>query len=114
MKTTRLEACDAVPIDMEGVEGATKQVPIGRRDGAPNFSIRVFTLQPGGHTPHHSHDSEHLNFILEGSGEIIDDDEPKAVSKGDFILVRPHEPHQYRNTGSEPLVFLCMVPIDYE
>ena len=60
MKITRLEACDAFPVAMQGSEGATKQVPIGRQDGAPHFSIRVFTLQPGGHTPHHSHESEHL------------------------------------------------------
>lgn len=114
MKITRLEACEAVPIDLEGVEGVTKRVPIGSKEGAPNFSIRVFTLRPGGHTPHHSHESEHLNYILEGSGEIIDGDEPRQVSEGDFILVKPNEKHQYRNTGSQPLVFLCMVPVDYE
>ncbi|MEW7976773.1 MAG: hypothetical protein AB2814_04835 [Candidatus Sedimenticola endophacoides] len=60
MKITRLEDCPTHPIHMEGVAGATKQVPVGRADGAPNFSIRVFTLEPGGHTPHHSHETEHL------------------------------------------------------
>ena len=80
----------------------------------PNFSFRVFTLEPGGHTPHHSHESEHLNYILEGSGELMDDDAPRAIRQGDFILVKPNERHQYRNTGDRPLVFLCAVPKDYE
>lgn len=114
MKITRLEECAAMPVNMQGVQDAIKQVPIGKADGAPNFSIRVFTIAPGGHTPHHSHDSEHLNYILEGSGELLDGDNPRAISQGDYILVRPQEKHQYRNTGSTPLKFLCMVPIDYE
>lgn len=114
MKITRLEECAAMPVNMQGVQDAIKQVPIGKTDGAPNFSIRVFTIAPGGHTPHHSHDSEHLNYILEGSGELLDGDNPRAISQGDYILVRPQEKHQYRNTGSTPLKFLCMVPTDYE
>ncbi len=114
MKITRLENCASLPIEMEGVSGATKQLPIGRQDGAPNFSIRVFTLEPGGHTPHHSHESEHLNYILEGEGEIMDGNTPRAVRKGDYLLVEPGEHHQYRNTGKAPLVFMCMVPCAYE
>ncbi len=114
MKITRLENCETHPIHMEGVAGAIKQVPVGKVDGAPNFSIRVFTLEPGGHTPHHSHDTEHLNYILEGSGEVVDGDTPKEVAKGDFLLVKPNEKHQYRNTGDVPLVFMCMVPSEYE
>lgn len=114
MKITRLEKCDTLPVEMEGACGASKQLPVGRADGAPNFSIRVFTLEPGGHTPHHSHASEHLNYILQGSGEVLEGDEPRPISPGDFVLVKPHERHQYRNTGSAPLVFMCMVPGDYE
>ncbi|MCB1859816.1 MAG: cupin domain-containing protein [Gammaproteobacteria bacterium] len=114
MKITRLDQCASMPIDMEGVAGATKQVPIGQRDGAPHFSIRVFTLEPGGHTPHHSHESEHLNYILEGEGEVLDGNKPRMVKKGDYLLVMPGELHQYRNTGEQPLVFMCMVPSAYE
>ena len=33
---------------------------------------------------------------------------------GDFILVKPDQLHQYRNTGNEPLVFMCVVPSQYE
>ena len=114
MKITRLESCEVMPVNMEGVKDATKQVPIGKADGAPNFSIRVFTIQPGGHTPHHSHDSEHLNYVLEGSGEVLEGDQPRAIGAGDYVLVKPHEKHQYRNTGETPLKFMCMVPKAYE
>lgn len=114
MKITRLEDCAVQKVTMEGASGAARQVPIGKADGAPHFSIRVFTLDVGGNTPHHTHESEHLNYILSGCGEVMDGETPRTVRAGDFILVPPHEKHQYRNTGDQPLVFMCMVPSLYE
>jgi len=114
MKITRLEQCPEQAVNMEGVLGATKQVPLGVADGVPNFSIRVFTLEPGGHTPHHAHEAEHLNYVLDGGGEILSDEGPRPIRQGDYVFICPHERHQYRNTGDEPLRFLCMVPKDYE
>jgi len=114
MKITRLNECETTPVNMEGIKGVTKQVPVGKADGAPNFSIRVFTLEPGGHTPHHSHESEHLNYILKGIGVAMEGDTEHPIQEGDYLLVKPHEVHQYRNTGDSPLVFMCMVPSAYE
>ena len=62
----------------------------------------------------HIHESEHLNYILEGDGVVMEGDTPRTIGKGDFVLVIPGEKHQYRNTGDVPLVFMCMVPGQYE
>lgn len=114
MKITRLDDCEKTQVSMRGANGATRQLPIGKIDGAPNFSIRVFTLEPGGHTPHHVHESEHLNYVLEGEGVAMERETPRPIRQGDFVLVKPNELHQYRNTGDQPLVFMCMVPSQYE
>ena len=47
MKITRLSECETTPVNMEGIQGVIKQVPVGKADGAPNFSIRVFTVEIG-------------------------------------------------------------------
>jgi len=114
MKITRLEDCESNVVAMEGASGAFRQVPIGKADGAPNFSARVFTLEPGGHTPHHTHESEHLNYIVNGMGVAMEGETPREIREGDYILVKPNELHQYRNTGDEPLIFMCVVPSKYE
>ena len=114
MKITRLEHCESTPVAMEGASGASRQVPVGKTDGAPNFSARVFTLQPGGHTPHHAHESEHVNYVISGKGVAMEGEKPREIRQGDFVLVKPNERHQYRNTGGEPLVFICVVPSPYE
>ena len=114
MKITRLEDCEKTPVNMEGALDAFRQVPIGKADGSVNIAFRVFTVEPGGHTPHHTHESEHLNYIISGEGEVLEGDTPRPVRQGDFVFVEPGKLHQYRNSGDEPLVFICAVKGEYE
>ena len=115
MHITSLDKVEKTVPDMEGAKDIYKQIPISRADGTPNFSFRVFTIQPGGHTPLHDHQFEHLNYVIEGNGAVMTGDGQRPVKKGDFILVVPGETHQYRNTStSGPLVIICAVPKEYE
>ena len=102
-----------VPV-MEGAKGVEKQIPVSKDDGTPNFSFRVFTIEPGGHTPLHKHGFEHINYVIEGEGAVVSADGQKPVRKGDFVLIMPGETHQYRNTSQEPFVIICAVPKEYE
>jgi len=116
MKIVSLDQIAATKVDTEGAKDVYKQVPIGQNDGSPAFSIRVFTVEPDGHTPYHLHPSEHLNYVIEGRGALVTErgDELK-IEKGDFALVLPNEKHQYRNRSKdERLVMICAVPKDYE
>ena len=101
---------------MEGAEKVFKQVPIGQGDGSPAFSVRVFTVEPDGHTPYHQHPSEHLNYVIEGHGALVTKSgDEREVKQGDFALVLPNEMHQYRNKSKDrPLVMICAVPKEYE
>lgn len=111
----KLSEIEKTGVDMAGVKGITKQLVLGSDDDVPNFSFRVFTIEPGGHTPLHSHDVEHLNFIMSGQGALIDaDGKANALNQGEFAFVSPNETHQFRNTGDEPFVFICAVPKAYE
>ena len=116
MKITALEKLEKAQVTLEGAKAVWKQVPISKDDGSPLFSFRVFTIEPNGHTPYHTHPFEHLNFIIEGNGVMVNEKmEEKEIRPGDFALVLPNEKHQYRNTSeSEPLVMICAVPKDYE
>ena len=109
IRKTNPDQCDH--LEMDGVQGVSMRVMVGREDGAPNFAMRHFVLQPGGHTPHHSHDYEHQVVVLSGNGEALDAGEIRELSAGDVILVEPDVEHQFRNTSDEPLEFLCLVPL---
>jgi quercetin dioxygenase-like cupin family protein len=115
MHISSLETATRKNLEMEGAKNVLKQIPVSRADGTPSYSFRVFTLGPGGHTPHHAHPFEHLNYIIEGRGTLLGPDGEREIKKGDFALVMPGEKHQYRNaSASEPLVMICAVPKEYE
>lgn len=101
------------PVAMDGVSGVTMAVMAGRADGAPNFALRQFRVEPGGHTPQHSHDYEHEVFVVSGEGDVLLDGERRPIRAGDVILVPADHEHQFRSApdADEPLRFLCMVPI---
>ncbi|MFC1924169.1 cupin domain-containing protein [Chloroflexota bacterium] len=115
MHISNLGRAEKKKLNMEGARGVQKQVPISKEDGTPNFSLRVFTIEPGGHTPHHTHPFEHLNYVIEGNGTVLGQDGEHEIKKGDFALILPDETHQYRNTSTtEFLVVICAVPKEYE
>ncbi|MBM2824673.1 MAG: hypothetical protein HW402_337 [Dehalococcoidales bacterium] len=115
MHITALEKVKKTIPDMKGAKGVYKQIPISRESGTPTFSFRVFTIEPGGHTPLHHHPFEHLNYVIEGTGTVIAENHENKLNKGDFVMILPGETHQYRNTSaSNPLVIICAVPKEHE
>lgn len=116
MKITNLDRVAKTKMTMEGAKDTWKQVPLSKADGSPNFSFRVFTIMPGGHTPYHTHDSEHMNYFIAGEGVLVTESgDERPVKQGDFVLVLPGEKHQYRNVSPlDPLIMICAVPKEYE
>lgn len=116
MKVVSLEDVPMVAMQMEGALKVSKQVPVGKEDGAPTFSFRVFTLAPGGHTPYHVHAAEHLNYVIAGEGALVNEAGGLTpVKAGDFALVLPNEKHQYRNTSATTeMKMICAVPVAAE
>jgi len=116
MKITSLDKVEKAKMRMEGAKDTYKQTPVSKSDGTPTFSVRVFTIEPGGHTPYHSHAFEHINYVIDGSGVVVSEGgEERPVVAGDFVLVLPDEVHQYRNKADDrPFVIICAVPKEYE
>jgi quercetin dioxygenase-like cupin family protein len=95
---------------MEGAAGCRVRWLIGEGDKAPNFAMREFEVAPGGHTPKHFHDYEHEVYVLAGKGAVIDGDKERPLAAGDVVFVAPNDVHQFRNTGTEMMRFLCLIP----
>lgn len=115
MKVIPLDKVEKHEVHMDGARGASKQLPLGSEDGSPVYSYRVFTVEAGGHTPYHQHPYEHMNYIIEGEGALVNEaGEETPLKPGDFALVNPDEKHQYRNKGDKPFKMICGVPKEFE
>jgi quercetin dioxygenase-like cupin family protein len=115
MKIVSLDQVEKSKVSMEGALGAWKQLPLGSNENAPLYAFRVFTVEPEGHTPFHRHPYEHMNYVIEGQGILVNEKgEEKLLKAGDFALVDPNEKHQYRNKGNTPFKMICAVPKEFE
>lgn len=95
----------------EGSKGAGIRWLISRETGAPNFAMRMIELEPGGHSPHHSHEGEHEIFVWRGRGRLRIEGEDHELEPGTFALVPEGVEHQFVNaSGSEKLEFICVIP----
>ncbi len=116
MRINKLSEIENKKVEMQGAHNAFKQIPISRNDGTPAYSFRVFTLEPGGFTPFHKHNYEHLNYVIEGNGVLRNENgEEFPLEKGDFAIVEPNEKHQYISKSvNSNFVMICAVPKEFE
>lgn len=115
MYITSLDKVEKTNLGMEGTKGVYKQIPLSRKDGVPTFSFRVFTIEPGGYTPFHQHEFEHMNYVINGEGILVAEDRDHQLREGDFALILPGEKHQFKNSSeSQELLIICAVPREYE
>ena len=114
MLVRRADDMEGQTVSMEGASDVSMRLMVGRTDGAPNFSMRHFTVAPGGHTPRHSHNYEHEVFVVSGGGQVEHDGDFLDIAPGDVLFVEPGKVHQFVNTGDEPLQFLCLVPVQFD
>ena len=98
---------------MPGAQGARIRMLITQDDGACNFCMRHFELEPGGCTPHHEHPYEHEILVLAGSGMAKTTEGDRPFKAGDVMFVPASEKHGFVNTGSEPCEFICLVPSEF-
>ncbi len=97
-------------IDDNAAPGVSGKVLVGPADNAPNFRIRYFRIEPGGHSPLERHPHDHGVFILHGRAQVQLGDHLAEVGPRDVVYVPGNLLHQFKPLGDEPLGFLCVIP----
>ncbi|MDD4363998.1 MAG: cupin domain-containing protein [Atribacterota bacterium] len=110
MKVTDYHEVKLEDVEMEGAKNVKIRWLISDKDNAKNFAMRLFEIGPEGHTPYHGHDWEHEVFVLEGEGEAKIDGKIYPIKKDSVIFVEPGQEHNFANSGSSSMKFLCLIP----
>ena len=110
MKIAKSSNVTKSPVEIDGAEGVEIRWLISKDDGAENFSMRMFEIQPGGHTPLHTHPHEHEVFAVEGNGIFIYKGQEHEFCAEHVIFVPGGSEHQFRNTGDSVLRMLFLIP----
>lgn len=110
MKVNHHSEVELKPVEMEGASQTKVRQLLGSNVEAANFAMRMFEIDPGGHTPRHQHDYEHEIYVLEGNGVVVEGEQQHSLKAGDVVYVHPNDIHQFRNTGSDTMKMLCLIP----
>ncbi len=98
------------------LDRAVSHVLLNTQDGVPNYvMLHNDPMEPGAvshaDTGGHTHEWEHVVFVLEGSGTLVCDGKDYPVSKNDAILVPPNVRHQWKNETQATLIRATYNPL---
>ncbi|EDZ63785.1 protein containing Cupin 2, conserved barrel domain [Sulfurimonas gotlandica GD1] len=80
------------------------------QEESPNFAMRNFTIEAGGHMPFHTNTVEHEQYVLSGRALVKIGDETFEAASGDILLIPAGIAHSYETIGNETYSFLCLIP----
>jgi len=89
---------------------ASIKVLVSPNEGWDSHVMRVLEVEPSGYTPKHSHPWPHINYILEGQGELMIEGVAHRVEEGSYAYVPSNALHQFQNVGDKTFKFICIVP----
>ncbi|MGD9910592.1 MAG: cupin domain-containing protein [Candidatus Izemoplasmatales bacterium] len=85
-------------------------VMVGKDEGWDGYVMRTIEVEKDGYTPKHSHPWPHINYIIEGKGSLLIDGVLNPVEAGSYAYVPGNKIHQFKNEGTTPFKFICIVP----
>jgi len=97
-------------VEEEGAKRTWVRWLISSKDGAENFAMRFFEIEPDGYTPRHVHDWEHEVFVLSGEGIVFCEGQEQKISPGYVVFIPSGKEPCFKNTGNEKMTFLCLIP----
>ena len=110
MKVKIEQEIPAAFVDENGANNVSKKILIGPEDGSKSIIMRYFSVLPGGNTPYHDHDFEHVVRVEKGRGLVVDSSGNEIpISSGHSVFIAGGEKHQFRNPNEEPFEFLCTI-----
>ena len=101
---------EAQSIDNPEVRDVRMKVLISPENGWKDHVMRLFEVGQGGHTPRHVHAWPHINYIIAGQGILHMEGRDEPIEAGSYAYVPENKLHQFKNTGTGALRFICIVP----
>ncbi len=125
--TNRRRRRQDVPFGWEGVEVRPYKPDTGGDGGAPfkdlsrqvlfdrsdlACQVRLFDIEPGGHSTLERHQHAHAVIVLGGRGQCLVGEQVLDLRPHDLVEVGPWEWHQFLAAADDHLAFLCIVNRD--
>jgi len=110
MIVNNIKNIEAKEINHPSAQNAAMKVLVSAKEGWEDHVMRVVEVSENGFTSKHSHPWPHINYMIEGEGELMIDGVINKVSSGSYAYVPLNSLHQFKNVGKGVFKFICIVP----
>ena len=104
MKVVKITELDKQPVNAPLFTGTqVYRQTIVQPDDSQNFNFSVVNFSAGSRNKFHSHTSDQILVITEGTGVVATDGEERTVTAGDVVFVPAGENHWHGAPGQTPM-----------
>ena len=104
MKVVKTSELDKVPVNAPLFTGSqVYRQTIVQPDESQNFNFSVVNFSAGSRNKFHTHTSDQILIVTEGTGVVATPGEERTVSAGDVILIPAGEQHWHGAPGETPM-----------
>jgi quercetin dioxygenase-like cupin family protein len=110
MSVGNIKDLNKIDVNHPSALNASMKVLVSPNEGWAGYVMRHVEVEEGGYTPKHSHPWPHINYMIEGEGELFINGKINKVTPGSYAYVPSDSLHQFRNAGKGLFKFICIVP----
>jgi len=110
MIVSHKDSIEGILYNSNGISNALKKTLISKNEGWKDYVMRLFEIGEGGYSPKHVHPWPHIIYVVGGKGVIEMEGKNHDIKMGSYAYIPNDAEHQFRNTSSEKLSFICIVP----
>lgn len=110
MVVNHFEKVESKKVESPLAKDAYMKVLVSEKEGWDSHVMRVVEVEGFGYTPKHQHPWPHINYVIQGKGNLMINGEDHPLEAGIYAFVPDNALHQFQNKGEETLKFICIVP----
>lgn len=109
MKIVRQDIDRAVPTTSAIMVGDVVSQNLVAEGDAPSLRVTAVTFRDGAVNRWHSHSTEQVLIVTDGRGVVATDDEERAITPGDVVLIPANERHWHGAAPGATMTHLAIL-----
>jgi quercetin dioxygenase-like cupin family protein len=108
MKVVKPSKVDKQPAGGALFTGDVSRQVLFQPDDLNNFNFGIVNFSAGSRNKMHSHTSDQILIVTEGTGTVATEQEERTVTEGDIILIPAGENHWHGAPGETPMTHITV------
>ena len=92
--------------------GEVTRQAILQPDDGKTFNFGIVSFSAGSRNKFHTHTSDQLLIVTEGTGVVANDHEERTITEGDVVLIPAGENHWHGAPGATPMAHIAITAKD--